>query len=136
MKLYSAILSFLVLALAGTGCSSGPWDAPPGSVLADLDDVRVSWFGCQTDASSTPCKTLKKSMAELAKWDAFQAQISNLSDGREGAFLARNQAKMMGYLDMFVPSRHSETEMKATGFYKQHLAAGLSAGPSAGEDDL
>ncbi len=50
MKLYAPFLCALLL--AASGCANGPWDAPPGSVLNDFEDMRISWFGCQTDPAS------------------------------------------------------------------------------------
>lgn len=41
-----ALLFFAVVAIATTGCNAGPWDAPPGSVISDVEDVKVAWFGC------------------------------------------------------------------------------------------
>jgi len=49
MKLYTVVLSGL-LALALAGCDNGPWDAPPNSQIKDIEDIKVAWFGCGTDA--------------------------------------------------------------------------------------
>ena len=38
-----------VVAVALSGCNAGPWDAPPGRILDDEEDFKVSWFGCQID---------------------------------------------------------------------------------------
>ena len=51
MKLHVAILSMLALFLLA-GCDNGPWEAPYGSVLEEIDSVQVAWFGCQIDPTT------------------------------------------------------------------------------------
>lgn len=40
-----SVLSVLLLA----ACDAGPWDAPYGSVIKEIETIQVSWFGCQID---------------------------------------------------------------------------------------
>lgn len=48
MKLHVAICSVLAVILLA-GCDSGPWEAPPGTMIQEIDSFQVSWFGCQLD---------------------------------------------------------------------------------------
>ena len=43
------LFSILVFAM---GCDVGPWDAPPGAQIAEVEDIRVAWFGCILDPTT------------------------------------------------------------------------------------
>lgn len=51
MKLHVAVLSVIAVILLA-GCDSGPWDAPAGTVIQEIDSFQVSWFGCQVDPAT------------------------------------------------------------------------------------
>ena len=51
MKLHVAILSILAVFLLN-GCDNGPWDAPPGAVIEEIDAFQIAWFGCQIDPTT------------------------------------------------------------------------------------
>jgi hypothetical protein len=48
MKLHVAVCSVVAIILLA-GCDNGPWAAPPGSVIQEIDAYQISWFGCQVD---------------------------------------------------------------------------------------
>jgi hypothetical protein len=52
MKTHITLLTLLSLAVLGTACDTGPWDAPPGSEIQAVEDIRVSWFGCVVDPTT------------------------------------------------------------------------------------
>lgn len=46
MRSYLVLFAMLSIVALGTACDNGPWDAPPGSEIVELEDIRVAWFGC------------------------------------------------------------------------------------------
>jgi len=52
MRTHIALLTLLSIAALTAGCDTGPWDAPPGSEIQDIDDLRVPWFGCLQDPTT------------------------------------------------------------------------------------
>ncbi|MEE2829300.1 MAG: hypothetical protein VX498_08940 [Myxococcota bacterium] len=49
MRQYATSLIALSLLVVSSACDTGPWDAPPGSEIAEVEDIEVSWFGCLLD---------------------------------------------------------------------------------------
>lgn len=99
--------------------------------------AKNQWFGCGSDGDTAICQALADHEAEFAKWDDFQKEISELADGKEKAFIARNHKKMLSYLKSYVPASPNESGMKATGFFKGSLAEALANGDvTASDDDL
>ncbi len=49
MKQTLAILSALVVCVSVASCANGPWQAPPGTVIGEIEDIKVAWFACQID---------------------------------------------------------------------------------------
>lgn len=94
------------------------------------------WFGCANEAGSAPCLRLGEMSKELTAWDDIQKQIGELDAGRAGYFLAHNQARIVKYLETYVPATPSFAGMKETPFYKTRLAATLDAvaPPTDGND--
>jgi hypothetical protein len=35
--------------IGSLGCGRGPFDAPPGALISEIDDIKVSWSGCDID---------------------------------------------------------------------------------------
>jgi len=52
MRSYITLLTLLSIAAFSLGCDTGPWDAPPGSEIQDVEDIRVPWFGCLQDPTT------------------------------------------------------------------------------------
>ena len=96
--------------------------------------VPEQWFGCQSTPDSVACATLAAtSTGELAKWDAFQKEVSEVPDGKELAFLRKNHKRMMDYLETWVPRTPSMSDMQATGFYKEKLEKVMGATATAND---
>lgn len=90
--------------------------------------VPKNWFGCENDPNTAVCQRLAKANSEDFKaWDAFQNEISDLPDGKEANFLAKNHKKMLDYLATYVPDSPNMSEMKRTAFFKSDLAQALEA---------
>jgi hypothetical protein len=49
MKQQLAVLCGLVLCASVASCASGPWQAPPGTLIGEQEDIKVAWFACQID---------------------------------------------------------------------------------------
>ena len=49
MKQKLSLLCGLVVCLSVASCANGPWQAPPGTVINEVEDVKVAWFACQID---------------------------------------------------------------------------------------
>lgn len=94
--------------------------------------VPKSWLGCGELAESAPCKKMAELDKELAQWDEVQKQIESLEPERSARFLARNEARILLYLDTYVPDEPSAEAMRTTKFYRKHLASVLDAW--AGDD--
>lgn len=139
----------------------GPWkkalkapDAPPpGDVLDAFNELSLAvtgptgfwrktvpnqWLGCDATPESAPCKRIAELQAELATWDAVNKQILALDPKKASGFLQRNEARLVGYLETYVPREPSAGAMKETAFYRKHLAAVLEtmagSGPSNAND--
>jgi len=52
MRTHAKLLTLLSIAVLVTACDTGPWDAPPGAEIQDIDDLRVAWFGCLQDPTT------------------------------------------------------------------------------------
>lgn len=88
--------------------------------------VRAQWLGCNFDADTAACEAMDKAMPAMAEWDAFQREIAELDERKARRFLAKNHTRMMRYLDTYVPTAPSASEMKETAFFQQNLASSMS----------
>jgi hypothetical protein len=84
------------------------------------------WLGCPQNEELPPCIKLASLEKDLARWDKVQEKIGKLSVKSAKRFLARNYSKMLAYIDTYVPTEFSDSEMKKTGFFKQHLAESMT----------
>ena len=120
--------AFNELALAVTG-PTGFW----------RKTLPARWLGCETETHSEPCRKLGELQPDLAQWDNVQKEIEQLAPERAAHFLARNEARILAYLDMYVPAEPNAEAMAKTPFYQKHLAKVMGArfgSGSANQDDL
>ena len=88
--------------------------------------VPNEYFGCAADADPPICRTLASAEKNFARWDALQETMSGIEDERAArAFLRRNRAAMLDYLQTYVPSDRSLSAVQATPFFAENLAAAL-----------
>lgn len=80
------------------------------------------WLGCESTPDSAPCKKVQELNKDLEQWDQIQKQIESLAPDKSAVFLARNEARILLYLDTYVPTEPSSEAMKATPFYQKNLA--------------
>lgn len=124
---------------------TGAFAEPPGSAMEVLEvfnevayavtgpagfwrkTVHGQWLGCEANADTEACEALTRALPELEGWDAFQAKIATMSDKQARRFLTKNHDKVMGYLKRYVPQSPSDSAMKETPFFQEHLAPAMGS---------
>ncbi|MCP4869318.1 MAG: hypothetical protein GY898_11435 [Proteobacteria bacterium] len=49
MKQKLSLLSAVTGCLFVASCANGPWQAPPGTAIGEIEDIKVAWFACPVD---------------------------------------------------------------------------------------
>lgn len=83
------------------------------------------WLGCAENGETPPCQKMAAMKDELTQWDGIQKQIQELEPEKAQKFVQKNYAKLVSYLETYVPEEPSAAAMKKTPFYQKHLASVL-----------
>ena len=80
------------------------------------------WFGCKAAADTPACLRLRDLDRELRHADALHAEAAGLSRGQSAGWLKRTEARVVDYLQTYVPLEANLAGVQATAFYREKLA--------------
>ena len=83
--------------------------------------VATSWLGCDDDPDSEPCRRLVTLYADLAEGDTLLHELEALPPRQAARFLAKNETRIVAYLETCVPHDASATALEQTALYRAHL---------------
>jgi len=82
-----------------------------------------AWFGCRSFPESPVCEALASAVPELTRWDAVAERTLRLDRRGAARFLRQHRARLLRFLDRYVPGGASADAACATPFYRERLAA-------------
>ena len=81
------------------------------------------WFGCRSFPESPACEALTSAVPELTRWDALVEHTLRLDERGAERFVRRHRARLLLFLDRYVPGGTSADAACETPFYRERLAA-------------
>ena len=83
------------------------------------------WLGCAENGETPPCQKIAGMKEELGQWDDISKQLQEIAPEKADKFVRKNYARLVSYLEIYVPEESSAAAMKKTAFYQKHLASVL-----------